>query len=104
MVNRVNSFDDVLDRIDIPLMEIEYYDQLWLFLDRELEGHGVSQLQVDSAWARVQQLRQGAAATDLRLAYFTRRGQRTVALRDHQGRFITSEAANVTRYLEELEF
>jgi len=104
MVNRVNSFDDVLDRIDIPLMEIEYRDQLWLFLERELDGHGVSELQVNSAWARIQQLRQGAVTADLRLTYFTRRGARVSVLRDIRGRFITSEHANVTRYLEDLEF
>ena len=104
MLNRTNSFDDVLDRLDMPLMEIEYQDQLWLFLDRELEGHGVSQLQVDSTWARIQQLRQGAVTADLRLTYFTRRGARVSVLRDIRGRFITSEAANVTRYLEDLEF
>jgi len=103
MVNRVNSFDDVLDRLDIPLMEIQFENELWLFLDRELEGHGVGQAQVDSTWARIQQLRQAAVAEDLRVTRFFRRGQRVTVLRDVRGRFIADGAARVTQYLEDLE-
>ena len=104
MVNRVNSFDDVLDRLDMPLMDIQDKDELWLFLDRELEGHGVGQQQVDSTWVRLQQLRQAAVASDLRVTRFFRRGQQVTTLRDFRGRFITEGGMRVTQHLEELEF
>lgn len=95
---------DVLDRLDFQFIDFTTEDDVRRVLQGILRGLPPSDRQVQTAFARGQQLRTVAIERDLRVDRFIRRGESVTMLRDARGRFIAEGAANIADILESGEF
>jgi len=95
---------DVLDRLYFQFIDFTTEDDVRRVLQGILRGLPPSDRQVQTAFARGQQLRTAAIEMDLRVDRFFRRGQSVTMLRDARGRFIAEGSANISDILESGEF
>ena len=106
MANATGEYEwwDVLDRLDFQFIDFATSDDVRRHLREIFQGAEPSDRQVETAFARGQQMRTRAIELDYRVDRFFRRGQSVTMLRDSRGRFIAEGAANISDILEGEDF